>query len=160
MKVKSQLVDAQLEQRSTAPTKKSEVLFNTTDGVMQYHDGTNVQTVATTAASADVTWKSFSITAGQSATDLTGETVDSADYIAVDYDFHIVRGTTIFASGKFSLQYLNSAWRIVLGEYRSDISHGVTFSLSGTTTAQLKAAASSGDGDGTIYLRRTLLAAS
>lgn len=102
-------------------------------------------------------WITHAITNGQSATDLDGETVDSASSSSADYDFEIKRGTTVFANGKFSLQFLNGSWRIQLGEYRSDIGHGVTFSLSGTTTAQLRAAADSGAGDGTIKLSRKLI---
>ena len=95
------------------------------------------------------------VTDGQSATDLSGETFLSASYSSVDYDFEIIRGTTVNANGIFSLQKQNSVWRISLGPYRGDI-HGVTFTLSGTTTQQLRAALNSGAGNGTIKLSRKL----
>lgn len=104
-------------------------------------------------------WVPHSVTDGQSATALSGETVDSTVYSSADYIFEITRGTTVFANGSFSLQYLNSSWRIQLGEYRSDIAHGITFTLTGTTTAQLLAAANSGAGNGTVKLSRILIPA-
>jgi hypothetical protein len=80
----------------------------------------------------------------------------SATYSSVDYDFEIIRGTTVNANGTFSLQKQNGSWRISLGPYRGDI-HGVTFTLSGTTTQQLRAALNSGAGNGTIKLSRRLI---
>lgn len=101
-------------------------------------------------------WAKHPVTNGQIATALTGETVDSSLYIACDYAFQIIRGTTVFASGIFSLQFLNSAWRLIDRGYGGDV-HGITWSLTGTTVAQLDAAADSGAGNGTIYLSRTLV---
>lgn len=96
------------------------------------------------------------VTDGQSATNLTGETLDSADYSSAVYTYEIIRGTTVFSTGRFSLHYRDSEWRLVYpwGDNRDDDSaaHGVTFSLSGTTTAQLKAALDVGAGNGTIKL--------
>lgn len=105
-------------------------------------------------------WSSFtehSVTGGQSATDLSGETWTSADYSSVEYTFELIRGTTINANGAFTAQKQNGTWRISLGAYRGDI-HGVTFTLSGTTTQQLRAALDAGD-DGTIKLSRRFIPA-
>ena len=99
-----------------------------------------------------------SVTDGQSATSLSGESWTAADYSSVEYDFEIIRGTTVNANGSLSLQDQNGTWRVALGPYRGDI-HGVTFSLSGTTTQQLQAALDSGAGDGTIKLSRRLIPA-
>jgi len=100
---------------------------------------------------------SHSVTDGQSASNLSGETFLSATYSAVDYFFEIIRGTTVNATGEFSAQKQNGSWRIALGPYRGDI-HGVTFTLSGTTTQQLRAALNTGAGNGTIKLSRRLIA--
>lgn len=101
-------------------------------------------------------WTTHAVTNGQSATALSGETFLSASYSSIDYAFEIIRGTTVNASGEFSAQIQNGTWRIVLGPYRGDI-HGVTFSLSGTTTQQLLAALNSGAGNGTIKLSKRLI---
>lgn len=104
-------------------------------------------------------WSAYAehaVTDGQSATDLSGESFLSATYSSVDYDFEIIRGTTVNANGTFTLQKQNGTWRIALGPYRGDI-HGVTFTLSGTTTQQLRAALNSGAGNGTIKLSRRLI---
>lgn len=97
------------------------------------------------------------VTDGQSATDLTGVTADSSVHSSHIYTYEIIRGTTVFSTGTFALHYRNSTWYLVLGEDRSDDSaadHGVTFSLTGTTTAQVRAALSSGPGSGSIKLKR------
>lgn len=99
-----------------------------------------------------------SVTDGQSASSLVGETFLSASYSAVDYFFEIIRGTTVNANGEFSAQKQNGTWRISLGPYRGDI-HGVTFALSGTTTQQLTAALNSGAGNGTIKLSKRYITA-
>jgi hypothetical protein len=97
------------------------------------------------------------VTDGQAATNLVGETVDSEISTSVVYDYEIIRGTTVFSTGRFSLHYRNSTWYVVMGEDRRDDDsspHGVTFSVSGTTTAQLRAALDSGAGNGTIKLKK------
>lgn len=101
-------------------------------------------------------WVTHNITGGQSATALTDETWTAADYTSVVYEFEIIRGTTIMASGRVYLQKLNSSWRVKPAPYTGE-QHGVTFSLTGTTTQQLNAAVSAGD-NGTIKLRRSLVA--
>lgn len=60
MHVKSQLIEAQLEQRATAPTKKSEVLLNTaSSNQVQYYDGANARTVGNTDQSQTLTNKTL-----------------------------------------------------------------------------------------------------
>lgn len=106
-------------------------------------------------------WSAFvehAVTDGQSATSLSGESWTAADYSSVDYTFEILRGTTVIANGDFSAQDLNGTWRIALGPYRGDI-HGVTFTLTGTTTQQLQAALNSGAGNGTIKLSKRYFSA-
>lgn len=107
-------------------------------------------------------WVEHAVTDGQAATNLTGETVNSASYLSAVYDYEIARGTTVFSTGTLSMHYRDSSWRLVVGtDNRDDDSaaHGVTFSISGTTTGQLRAALDSGAGNGTIKLKRTLIPA-
>lgn len=114
----------------------------------------------TGAANATNPWAEHAVTDGQSATDLSGETVDGVSYSSATYDVEIIRGTTVFASGSFALQYLNGTWRLVLGPTLSEEEHGVTFSFSqSTSVAQLRASLDSGAGSGTIKLRRSLVPA-
>lgn len=107
-------------------------------------------------------WTEHNVTDGQSATDLTGETVDSDDYSSALYEYEIIRGTTIVASGRLAIQDVNSSWRVVDGGYmigEAEV-HGVTFSVSQSgTVATLRAALDSGAGSGTIKLSRRLIAA-
>lgn len=107
-------------------------------------------------------WLTYDITDGQSATELDGQTIDSANYSGAIYEYEIIRGTTVHSTGKFSFHYRDGAWKYVpWGENRDDDSaaHGVTISFTGTTTAQLTAAASSGPGDGTLKIKRSLISA-
>lgn len=100
----------------------------------------------------------FDITEGQSATALDGETVDGTQFSSVVYEYEIIRGTTVFSVGRLSLHYRNSTWYYVnWGENYdgSAATSGVTFSLTGTATAQLCAAvATDGKGNGTIKLKK------
>lgn len=98
------------------------------------------------------------VTDGQVATALTGESWDAALYSSARYEFEIIRGTTVFASGILTCQLVNGTWRIVPGAYDGDI-HGVTWSLTGTTTQQLNAALDTGAGNGTIKLSRRFITA-
>ncbi len=98
----------------------------------------------------------FAVTDGQAATELTDVLVDSVDYRARLFTYIITRGTTVFSSGTFALHYRNTAWYVVMGtDNRDDASaaHGVTFTVSGTTVAQLLAALDTGAGDGVISLK-------
>lgn len=107
--------------------------------------------------SAFVSTGPFSVTNGQSATSLSNETIDSAIYSGSSYWFEIIRGS-IYAKGWFDLQFISGNWRVVLGESIGD-NHGVTWSVTGTTVAQLQAALTSGPGNGTIKLKKLLWAA-
>lgn len=101
-----------------------------------------------------------SVTDGQSATDLTDETIDSDDFSSAYYIAEIIRGTTVVATFQFAIQNLNGTWRPVTGPSFSTTPHGVTFTVNQTdTVAQLQAALDSGAGDGTIKLTRFLYAA-
>jgi hypothetical protein len=113
--------------------------------------------ISTTSWSA---WTEHETTDGQSATDLTGETVDGASYSSAIYEVEIIRGTTVVSNGQIALQYVNGTWQVVKGGFISTIADGVTFSVSQTTTvAQLRAALDSGAGDGTIKLSKRLIPA-
>lgn len=94
-------------------------------------------------------------TDGQSATNVTGETVDGSIYTSVVYEYETIRGTTVVSTGRFSLQYKNSTWGVVDGGYEGD-AHGLSWSISQVgSVAQLRiAASSSGGGDGTIKLKK------
>jgi hypothetical protein len=98
-------------------------------------------------------------TNGQIATDLTGETFDSATWRAVLIKFHLYRGTTVYTFGWIGLFWDGSAWQMKAGNYFGSGLHGVTFSKSGTTTAQLKLAADSGAGDGEVLFEKTYVPA-
>lgn len=105
-------------------------------------------------------WTEHSITDGQSATDLDGETVDLSVYSSAFYDYEVVRGTTVLANGFFAIQSVNGTGRLLTGSYIADEAHGVTFSISqASTIVQLKAAADSGAGNGTVKLSRRLVPA-
>lgn len=97
----------------------------------------------------------FSVTSGQSATNLAGEAFDGTIYTSIYYRFEIQQGTTIFSSGSFYVQYLNGTWQLILaGTFDNGTTTGVTFSLSqATTIGQLKAA-EGGSGNGTIKLQK------
>lgn len=97
---------------------------------------------------------SHNVTDGQAATNLTGETTDGATYSSVMYEYECKRGTTVLATGYFSLHYKNSTWEFVDGGYRGD-THGLTFSISqASSTVQLRVALDSGAGNGTIKLKK------
>lgn len=96
-----------------------------------------------------------SFTAGQSATNLTDESFNATSYSSIRFVFEIVRGTTIFSSGVIIMQYLNSTWRILESGYEGE-AHGLTWSISQTTTVgQLKVAANAGS-NGTIKFKKSL----
>lgn len=96
---------------------------------------------------------SHAVTSGQAATNLTAQTFDGTVYTSVVYNYEIVQGTTIMATGDFSVSYLNGTWVYSDGMSRGT-AHGITFSLSqATTIGQLKAA-ELGLGNGTIKLKK------
>lgn len=97
------------------------------------------------------------LTAGQAAAPINGGILDSAVYSSGVYTYEIVRGTTIFSTGKFSLHFRSGAWELVIwSDNRADATNanGVTLSLTGSTIAQVNAAvAADGNGNGTIKLQ-------
>lgn len=107
---------------------------------------------------ADLTVQSsFSILDNQAATDLAGETFDSASFAAAIIDYVVQRGTGVLVSGRLGLTYRNGQWYVFKwGEYMDAGSgpSGVTFTVSGTTIAQLRAACDAGAGNGKLYLRK------
>lgn len=109
----------------------------------------------------ETAWVTHEINDGQSATDLEGETIDFDLYSSALYEVEIVRGSTVFANGQFALQIVGGGPRVRTGGFIGD-AHGVTFSLDLVEDAiyQLKAACSSGHGNGTVKLSRRLVAAS
>jgi len=115
-----------------------------------------------TANNSDVDsgWAEHTITDGQAATDLSGETVNLVLYSSALYEVEVMRGSPVAyqSSGWIAVQVLAGTARVVAGAFISAEAHGVTFSVSQVaTTAQLKAATSSGPGVGTIKLRRRLV---
>lgn len=118
--------------------------------------GTGVDLFESSEVAALSAQASHAVTDNQAAADLTGETVNSSLYTSRVYDYEIIRGTTVFSTGRLSLHYRSSTWYVCMGEDRRDDSsaaHGVTFSVTGTTTAQLQAALDAGAGNGTIKLK-------
>jgi hypothetical protein len=133
--------------------------------VLKDADGNTIDTIddveAVDEVDIDSAWTSHAVTDAQAATNLSGETVVGTTHKAADYTYVIKRGTTVLAIGELSLLYMNSVWYLETGPYRSPsgVAHGVTFSISGTTTVQLLAALDTGAGNGTIQLSRKLIAA-
>lgn len=100
-------------------------------------------------------WQSFAITDGQSATDLSGITVDSDDVNSRVFEYEIIRGTTVVSRGDLALLNENGTWAVYDGGWKGGLNHGVTWSVSqASTVGQLRAATSSGPGAGTIRLRQ------
>jgi hypothetical protein len=100
----------------------------------------------------------YNVTDGQAATDLSGETLDGAQYSTGFYFVEIIRGTTVVVIGKFSLHYVNSVWALVLDAFNGI--HGVTFTITQAgSVAQLKASLDAGAGNGTIKLKRMVFVA-
>lgn len=133
--------------------------------VLKDADGNTIDTIDDIVAVEEVdiesAWTSHAVTDAQAATDLSGETVVGTTHKAAIYTYVIKRGTTVLATGDLSLLYMNSTWYLETGAYLSPggVAHGVTFSISGTTTVQLRAALDTGAGNGTIQLSRKLVAA-
>lgn len=99
----------------------------------------------------------FDLLDGQAATDLAGETFDSAAFSAAIIDYVVQRGTTVLVTGRLGLTYRNGTWYVFKwGEYMDAASgpSGVTFTVSGTTVAQLRSACDVGAGNGKLYLRK------
>ena len=75
-----------------------------TDDVTQWTVDDVVSAAAPPTASSE-----HAVTDAQSATDLTGETIDFATYSSVDYDFEILRGTTVIANGKLYISIFDNS---------------------------------------------------
>lgn len=97
--------------------------------------------------------KLHAIINNQSASNLIGETFDGTLYSSVIYNYEIIQGTTIQATGDFSVHYLNGTWIYLDGMGRGT-AHGITLSLSQSTTIGQLLAAESGSGNGTLKLKR------
>lgn len=118
-------------------------------------DSNGLPTVTDSQVIEEYETSSHTITDGQSATDLDGETVDAEVYTSVMYYMEITRGTTVFAHVISAMQYLNNTWRIVQGSALALEAHGVTLSVSQSgTVGQLRAALNSGAGNGTIKIKK------
>lgn len=101
-------------------------------------------------------WATHSVSDGQSATALTGETVDFATYSQAIWQVEIQRGTTVFSTGTVYIQNVNGTGRVVVGDLFAMEASGVTFSVTqASTVCTLNAALDSGAGNGTIKLSRT-----
>lgn len=145
-----------LNAATAALASETTAASNATDAANAAADAAN--SAASAAASGfDSTNSPHSVTDGQSATNLTGETFDSATYSSILIFFEITRGTTVKSIGWMTIAWLNGAWALEEGPY-SGIFHGVTWSLTGTTVAQIKAALDAGAGDGTIRFKKTYFA--
>lgn len=85
MKVKSQLVDAQIESRGSNPTKRGEIVVNTADSnQVKYHDGSSVRTVANTDQAQTLSNKTLTAPVLNGA--LSGTGVLDEDNMASDSD--------------------------------------------------------------------------
>lgn len=133
------------------------VLKNSSDVPVTQEDG--ISSASSSGSGTDPgAWTEHTVTDGQAATNLTGETVDLALYSSAFYDYEISRGTTVIASGNFAIQNLNGTGRLLTGSFIADEAHGVTFSISQVAlVVQLKAATDVGAGAGTIKLSRRLV---
>lgn len=104
-------------------------------------------------------WTSHNLTDGQAATSLAEETVDFSLYTSAIWECEIIRGTTVVANGPVTIQNVNGTGQANAGLFLGRVAHGVTFSVDQVgMVATLKAACSTGPGNGTIKLRRTLIA--
>lgn len=104
----------------------------------------------------------FTVTEGVAAANVGSESADGTVYTSVVYQVEITRGTTIMQTGEFAMQYRNGTWYLVLDQFLTDTNtdHGVTFSISQTsTTGTLQAAATSGPGNATLKLKKVRYAA-
>lgn len=108
----------------------------------------------------DSAWTEYAVTDGQSATTMSGQTVDFATYSSALYEVEIVRGTTVVANGRLAIQNVNGTGRLVPGTFMTNEAHGLTFSISqASLVATLRVAASTGPGNGTVKLSRRLIPA-
>jgi hypothetical protein len=133
-------------------------ILTDSDGVTPF----TVDNVSVDGSAEDLStpWVEHSVTDGQAATALTGETIDFASYSSVYYDVEIIRGTATFSNGSLAIQNVNGTGRVVTGASLALEAHGVTFSISqASTVCTLRAALSTGPGNGTVKLKKTLIPA-
>lgn len=102
-------------------------------------------------------WSTHTVVGGQSATALTGETLDMALYSSALYDVEILRGTTIMATGPIAIQNLNGTARVLTGMLLTLEDHGVTFDCSQVGLVATLTAALSAGSDGTIKMSRRII---
>jgi hypothetical protein len=97
------------------------------------------------------------VTEGQAFTNLLNITIDSAVHSSGIYEYEMIRGTTVFTTGKFSLHYRLATWYLVTWSDNFDagsIASGMSFNMTGTTVAQLQVAiAADGGGNGTLKIK-------
>lgn len=152
-------IEAQLDATiaSAAAAASSETAAIASAAAAAASEAAAIASAAAVGSASDLVTVEHAVVNGQAATDLTGETFDSTVYESIILFYQIIRGTTVFSSGWMSLCYFNGAWEILpWADNKPDLAsvHGVTFSLSGTLVAQLRAALDVGAGDGTIKLKR------
>ncbi len=96
-------------------------------------------------------------TNNQSATNLTGETYNSAIYESFEMTISIIRNARRYILKKY-LIFNGTTWDLIDGPGYSNnaAAHGLTFTLTGTTTAQLQVAADNGGDNGTIKIKKNL----
>jgi len=146
MYVYGQLIRAAVELLSSDPSTSADkptgrIIFNTAKQLFKIVNAAGKWLPIRT----DETY-SQTITQGAAAANLSGCTIDSAQYTSRRIGLEISRGTTLFFNQILTCQYVNSAWRVLEGSLdgegdESDGTHGLTYSLTGTTTMQLKIAA-------------------
>lgn len=103
MKVKSQLIDAQLEARGSAPTKRGEILINTaSSNQVQYYDGSTNRTVVNTDQAQ--TLSSKTLTSPVLNTGVSGSAVLDEDTMSSDSDTQLATQQSIkaYADGKIA----------------------------------------------------------
>lgn len=106
-------------------------------------------------------WTEHLVTDGQTATDLSGETIDLTLYSSAEYMVEVIRGTTVSSSGPITIKDINGTGVVDQSSvFLGPLPHGVTFSVSQLgNVLQLRAALDSGPGNGTIKLSRRLVPA-
>ena len=115
--------------------------LNTAGTQLAWYSADDLFDMATGSFSAQ---KTNTFTNGQAATDLTDVTILSTSYTSCWLIAEIVRDTTTVnhaALGLWRLQYANGAWAIE-ESLQNGSAHGVTLTISGTTTAQVRLASS------------------
>lgn len=132
MKVKSQLIDAQLEARATNPTLRGEIVLQTADSNQaKYHDGSAVRTVANTDQTQTFTNKTHTDPVLNG--DLTGTGILDEDDMSSDSATKVPTQQSVKA-------YVDSAASTASTDLSTHISntstHGVTGNIVGTSDTQ------------------------